>query len=408
MVKTEIPLRMDRNLKILYVNRTMHGLPHIGGLQRMFHIGRQLKKCGAVTMLGVNYDFNPEALELAAKEFERVELMKLKKFRTPSPTLLEMRQKYQMHWPTNYGDRVDHEDLKRFTRLSREHDVVWFSLLSAANCFGNRRFANSIVDLDDLMHVKFALRTQIDKSLRWRMSAHLQSFKWRRQEFQSFQRFNIIVLCSTEDKQVMGNHRRIRIVPNGFPSPANTPIWTPGQEGYLGFIGTLSYGPNVEGLEWFRDRVWPAIRKEMPQATLRLVGTLPKNHAFLNVPGFEPLGFVEDPTEEFSRWQAMIVPLRYGGGTRLKILEAFSRKCPVISTPIGAHGLQVTPNQDILLEENPQAFAHQCLRLLKQPHQGKTIAEAGWELFNRKYTWDVIGKSIQNIVAEIARKRSRS
>ena len=101
----------------------------------------------------------------------------------------------------------------------------------------------------------------------------------------------------------------------------------------------------------------------------------------------------------------MIVPLRYGGGTRLKILEAFSRMCPVISTSVGAYGLDVTHNKDILLEDAPQAFADQCIRLLQQPNYGKSLAEAGWELFQKKYTWDVIGKSIQNTVKEISRKR---
>ena len=156
----------------------------------------------------------------------------------------------------------------------------------------------------------------------------------------------------------------------------------------------------MEGVEWFRDQVWPLIRKAVPQAKLRLVGKIPEKDAFLSSPGFEPLGFVEDPTEEFSRWQAMIVPLRYGGGTRLKILEAFSRKCPVISTSVGAYGLDVTDSKDILLEDTPQSFADQCIRLLRQPTEGKYLAEAGWELFTKQYTWDVIGSSIQNAVAD--------
>ena len=104
----------------------------------------------------------------------------------------------------------------------------------------------------------------------------------------------------------------------------------------------------------------------------------------------------------------MIVPLRYGGGTRLKIIEAFSRKCPVISTSVGAYGLDVTDSKDILLEDTPQAFADQCIRLLREPNYGKSLAEAGWELFQKKYTWDVIGNSIQNAVTDcVERFRKR-
>ncbi len=399
---------MAEAVKILYVNRSMHSPPHIGGQQRMFHIGRQLQKCGTVTMLCVNTQFDREALALAREEFERVELMQMRPFQTSSPLLFEIRRKYQMHSPTSTGDRVSHRDLERFGQLWREHDVVWFNTMMSANSFGCRRFARSIMDLDDLMHVKFALRTEIDASLRWRMSARVQSFKWHRQEFESFRRFDRVVLCSREDKRILGNHPRIRIVPNGFPSPEEPPTWTQGEDDYLGFIGTLSYGPNIEGVEWFRDQVWPLIRKSNPNATLRLVGKIPGKRAFLEAPGFEPLGFVEDPTKEFSRWRAMIVPLRYGGGTRLKILEAFSRKCPVISTTVGAYGLDVTDGKHILLKDTPEAFASECIRLLQEPHYGNSFAEAGWDLFQKKYTWDVIGKSIQDVVEEIARKGSLS
>jgi glycosyltransferase involved in cell wall biosynthesis len=400
---------MDDKIKILYVNRSMQSPPHIGGQQRMFNIGRQLKKCGPVTLLCVNHELDPNALELAQQEFEQVELMKLRRLQTPCPMLHEIRHKVQMHWPTNPGDHVCRKDVLHFTKLLREHDVVWFSTLPAANSFGTRRFARSIMDLDDLMHVKFALRTKIDATLRWRLSARVQSFKWRRQEYDSFRRFTSVVLCSREDKQILGDHPRIRIVPNGFPVPQKRPDWKHSEDCYLGFIGTLSYGPNAEGIEWFRDQVWPLITKEVPQAKLRLVGKIPEPRAFLDAPGFEPLGFVEDPTEEFSRWQAMIVPLRYGGGTRLKILEAFSRMCPVISTPVGAYGLEVIHQHNILLEDDPQAFARQCIQLLQQPNLGKPIAEAGWDLFTEKYTWDVIGNSIQNAVRDcVDRSRKRA
>ena len=393
-------------VKILYVNRSMQSPPHIGEQQRMFNIGRQLRKCGSVTLLCLNHTFDPEALDLAYQEFERVELMQIERVQVANPLLSAIRHKYQMHCPTYYGDQVYRDGVRRMMRLHREHDVVWIHTLSAANCFGNRRFGRSILDMDDLKHVKFTLRSKIDGTLRLRLSARVQSYTWRRQEFECFRRFEIVVLCSRQDKRIMGDHPRIRIVPNGFTATQDTPRWTASNDCFLGFIGTLSYGPNIEGIEWFRDKVWPLVRKEVPQAKLRLVGNIPDQDDFLRAAGFEPLGFVADPSAEFNRWRAMIVPLRYGGGTRLKILEAFSRMCPVISTTVGAYGLDVTPGQDILLEDTPQVFADQCIRLLQQPNLGKSLAEAGWKLFQKKYTWDVIGHSIQNAVEEISRKRT--
>ncbi|MCH9021986.1 MAG: glycosyltransferase [Planctomycetes bacterium] len=105
-------------------------------------------------------------------------------------------------------------------------------------------------------------------------------------------------------------------------------------------------------------------------------------------------------SEEFSTWSGMIVPMRYGGGTRIKIIEAFSRNCPVISTVQGAYGLEVSADRDILLAEEPDVFAQGCVRLLEDRRFGCELAESGWKLFRAKYTWEVIGRSIREAVRE--------
>jgi glycosyltransferase involved in cell wall biosynthesis len=107
---------------------------------------------------------------------------------------------------------------------------------------------------------------------------------------------------------------------------------------------------------------------------------------------------VEDPSAEFRTWTTMIVPLLVGGGTRIKILEAFSRLCPVVSTSVGAYGLEVEDSKNILLADRPQYFAQQCLTLCEKPQTGRILTEEGWNLFTQKYTWERIGQRIQNVV----------
>jgi len=113
---------------------------------------------------------------------------------------------------------------------------------------------------------------------------------------------------------------------------------------------------------------------------------------------------VEDPGEEIAAWSAMVVPLRFGGGTRLKILEGFSRMCPMVSTPIGAYGINVSNGKDILLAESAEDFAEKCIQLLKQPELGLHLAEQGWNLFQSQYTWDIIGRAVEAAVQDCLRR----
>ena len=92
------------------------------------------------------------------------------------------------------------------------------------------------------------------------------------------------------------------------------------------------------------------------------------------------------------------MPLTYGGGTRIKIIEAFTKMCPVVSTSIGAYGIQAQDGQHILLADSPEDFSADCMKLTQQPQLAKELAENGWQLFIEKYDWDVIGVSIREIL----------
>ena len=100
-------------------------------------------------------------------------------------------------------------------------------------------------------------------------------------------------------------------------------------------------------------------------------------------------------------YKVVITPILFGGGTRIKIIEAFSKMCPVVSTPVGAHGIQATHGKDIFLAGEPGDFAKYCLQLSDSPGEGRQMAEAGWELFVDKYSWDIIGESIKTIIEKM-------
>jgi glycosyltransferase involved in cell wall biosynthesis len=369
----------------------------MGVHHRVLNIGRQLKKCGLVTMVYTGKEESADSQAATQREFGDLIIMKPRVFQGPD-FLQRLHYKIDFHGPWHYADKVSREDREVFDRLRREHDVVWFHTLEAADCFGLGKVSRSIMDLDDLNQQKFSLMAQQAKGLRSKLATKLLTYKWKRREKQVLQRFDLATVCSTFDRQYLGGDQRIHVIPNGFERPLQEVKRQAAGKRRLGFIGNLDYGPNFDGLQWFGEKIWPLIIKEIPTAKLRIAGKIPEKRDLLDRPGFEWLGFVEDTAVEFAGWSAMVVPLRIGGGTRLKIIEALSKRCPVVSTPVGAHGLEVAHEKNMLLVEQPEVFVQACLKLLWDDASGEKLADAGRDLFEKKYTWDVIGRAIKQAV----------
>jgi glycosyltransferase involved in cell wall biosynthesis len=257
------------------------------------------------------------------------------------------------------------------------------------------------MDLDDLRDRYYEQYAGLIQSSRFKWSAKVQAYKWKKHQNDALKTFDRIVVCSEDDKTHLGQSDQVRVIPNGYISPTENPTWTTPDSNRLGFIGLLTYPPNHDGLVWFRDTVWPLIRKEKPDATLRIIGKRSIPERSIEGEGFEYLGFLNETTDEMKTWSAMVVPITYGGGTRLKILDAFSKMIPVVSTSIGAHGNKAENGKHILVVDDPEKFAAHCIELLNSNEKGRALVQEAWRLFSEYYSWDVIGMSLKKIIEEL-------
>lgn len=162
--------------------------------------------------------------------------------------------------------------------------------------------------------------------------------------------------------------------------------WPPNSK--IGFIGSLEWQPNVEGLLWFVRNVWPQVYQKYPETELHIAGKNPPEWmGSWEVPGMKFHGMVPSAHAFMEEVHVFIVPLLSGSGMRLKVVEALAmRKC-VISTPIGAEGIELEDGRDILLEETPEGFANSICQVLENPEKGRRIAENGLETARLKYDW---------------------
>ena len=173
------------------------------------------------------------------------------------------------------------------------------------------------------------------------------------------------------------------------------------------FTGSLSYFPNQDGIKWFLNEIYPKVHQKLPNIKIKLVGKDPpewlKN--LKNYPGVEVTGWVEDIKPYFKNALGYIVPLRIGGGVRLKILEAWAMGVPVISTPVGAEGLPVKDGENILLASDPDKFVEKIERLIQMPQDINNLKVTARKLVEKHFDEDQDFPSSGQKISDIDKRR---
>lgn len=177
-----------------------------------------------------------------------------------------------------------------------------------------------------------------------------------------------------------------------------------GQRNRIIYVGSMDYHANVDTVVYFAREIWPRVRERSPELRFTIVGRSPTPEvvALASQPGIEVTGTVGDVRPYYRESLAVVVPLRVGSGTRLKILEAFAAGVPVISTTLGAEGLEVRPGSDILIADTAAQMAEAIGLLGGTPELWQRLASAGRELAARRYDWHVLGERLFGIHANAA------
>jgi len=221
--------------------------------------------------------------------------------------------------------------------------------------------------------------------------------------------------CSETDRRELETLNRHEIagytIPNGVDTSQRPFDDNPlkAQSTTILFCGTLNYEPNRDGLLWLHANIWPLIRAQVPAARLMVVGRngdLADYDTMKADGSVDFIGEVESVLPYSQTAGIAIVPLRHGSGTRLKILEAMSLGNPVVSTRIGAEGIEAVDGREILLADSPEAIAAGVVRLLRQPELFESQRRAARQLVEEKYDWRVIGRQLRRGLEEIIGKRN--
>lgn len=241
----------------------------------------------------------------------------------------------------------------------------------------------------------------------------VQARRMNRWEGELARRFDGVVTVSDEDSRTMRDRfgvERVDAVPTGVDVEYFHRRVSDGESGRVVFVGSLDWLPNVDAVHWLLEEVWPRVRTERPELTLDVVGRRPARRvrsAVENAPGVELWPDVPDVREYLWRADVVVVPLRVGGGTRLKIFEALACGKAVVSTTIGAEGLPVEAGRHLLVEDDPPRFADAVLRLLDAPSTRKKLEEDGRRFVEENYSWERVAREFTHLCRRLCPASAR-
>jgi glycosyltransferase involved in cell wall biosynthesis len=297
-----------------------------------------------------------------------------------------------------------HEKVKLFTQ-SRAYDVVIASEVDMVPYLRIAQHPCSILEDLELS----SLHDRVFKSEPGYRKTRAGLTWWKLSNYvRSFSRFiQACTVVSENEKQLvrdlLKNSLPVEIIPNGIDTEFYTGDYGILEPDSLVYSGALTYGANFDAMLYFLTDIYPLIQKEVPQVKLYVTGKV--NDVPLErlprLPGVIFTGYLPDIRPRVAQSWVSVVPLRVGGGTRLKILESLALGTPVVSTSKGAEGLELIPGSDLFIADQPAEFAQKVISILRDRNMRDRIGTQGRDTVNERYSWAGIGAKFNQFIEEI-------
>jgi hypothetical protein len=297
-----------------------------------------------------------------------------------------------------------------------DYDLTWIARAESHAGLGDLVEAPCVVDLDDLEDQKISAKLRVGAhsdrmndgaqrrgpravahSLGARIQASSNLRRWHSLQQRVASSVEAVTVCSDVDRQRLRVPNAV-VVPNGYAPPPRPA----GREGVrnpptLLVHGSLTYTPNADAADFFVREILPRVQVQIPRARARLAGRHDGRVARLRSDDVALAGEVKDMGIELAKGDVVVVPMRFASGTRIKILEAFAHRIPVVTTAIGCEGLDVTDRRHLLVGDDPDTLAARCVELLVDVGLRRRLTAAAHELYWRRYRWEVIRPQIVDV-----------
>jgi glycosyltransferase involved in cell wall biosynthesis len=296
------------------------------------------------------------------------------------------------------------EELFDLVQLENTHMAHYLGLVQRNNKPAVLRLHN----VESLLAERYA-RT-VPPPLSWYVALQFRRMRWF--EARACEQASLCLAITEEDAgriRRMAPNAQVAVSPAGVDLERFSPKLMSEEPGTVVYVGALNWPPNADSVRWFRTEIWPRILKEEPNARWIVVGKDPPSD-IVRWPeedrSITVTGFVEDVRPDLNRASVVVVPLRSGGGMRLKILEAMASGKAVVSTPLGAEGIPARNGEEILLAPPDRTFAVEVVRLLRQGAERKRIGKAA-RAWVERYGWNRVAEALERDYSALLENRTR-
>ena len=303
----------------------------------------------------------------------------------------------------------------RLRRLIAEHhyDLVHLDMLHLADYQAECGDIPVVLVEHNVEYVILQRRAETETSWLRKTYLRYQCAKLKAFEVRACAKADHVVAVSDLDAEhlrSMAPGAKVTAVPNGVDTDffQNPPTAAPSPEhrSELVFVGGLTWFPNLDAIRYFASDILPLILPDVPDVRLTVIGKNPESpttHEIAAHPQIRLAGLVDDIRPYVASAAAYIVPLRIGGGTRLKILDALSMSKAIISTAIGCEGLEVEDGKSIVVANTPAEIAAAILKVLRDPALAQRLGQEGRALVERRYDWSAVGKGLMQVYQQSVR-----
>jgi glycosyltransferase involved in cell wall biosynthesis len=295
------------------------------------------------------------------------------------------------------------------TRTNQDHyDLVWFADLATFLACSPPPSVRSVVDVARVESLN--LRREVPymrRDARRIARATAAIDRWSRAEAELGQRTGALVVCNEIDRHKLGHHNVV-VIPTSYAAPSERRTdWAIHSPPTILLQGTLFLSQNVDAAMTMVDEILPRVHDQRPDAELRIVGPGPPRllETFNRRRGVCAPGWVSSMEEELAGADVVVAPLRHGGGIHVKVIEAFAREVPVITTDIGVEGTHGVPGKHLIVSNDADSLANSIVGLLEDDGRRRTLATNAFQLFTERFETGVVRQQICDLALAVAASR---
>jgi glycosyltransferase involved in cell wall biosynthesis len=408
-------------MKLLWISQNLPYPPKTGVLQRNYNLIREAAQFAEIHLVAIlKEDILPDFdAGTAQRELSKL-CSQISVIRLPAESSrlyflwlafksLFTRAPFTANW-------TESDELRRKLREqtgATRYDLVYFDTISLA---GYRLVVGDVAKVLNHHNIEshlFQRRIAYERNVLRRYYFSMEARKLARYEAEVIGDFDLNVTVSELDaerlKEIAAS-ARTSVVANGVDVGYFSGARATARNGRLVMVSGMNWFPNKDAALYMVRDIWPALIASMPELSLTIVGASPPPEVTSLAAADSRVvatGFVDDVRPHMNEAQIYLCPMRDGGGTRLKILDALSMGVPIVATTMALEGIDVVPEHDVLVADDPAAFVRQVKRLVEDPALRANLSANGRSFVERNFSWPVIGRRMQQSFSEVVRARAR-